>query len=284
MSSSRARLVAVLAALTALLAIVALASRGHQAPVGGGGSTRAPSQVLVDVVFTLLLCGMLATALFLAYMRTWKRAEAKRKGSVLGSFGTVLYILVALGLVAIITSRARDGNGRGLNIPRLDQQARLQRGVDARHDVRTPSFEWPLAAGLVALGLAAVAAPLVRRRLHVRAVYREQRIAHALADVLDESLDDLLHERDPRRAVIAAYARMERTLDAEGIPRRSAEAPFEYLSRVFSDLRANTRSAFALTELFERAKFSPHRIDTSMKEEAIAALVALRNDLRGATA
>ena len=34
----------------------------------------------------------------------------------------------------------------------------------------------------------------------------------ALADVLDETLDDLRAEADPRRAVIAAYARMERAL------------------------------------------------------------------------
>jgi hypothetical protein len=35
----------------------------------------------------------------------------------------------------------------------------------------------------------------------------------------------------------------------------------------------------ALTELFERAKFSRHRIDAEMKEEAIGALVAVRDDL-----
>ena len=37
------------------------------------------------------------------------------------------------------------------------------------------------------------------------------------ADVLDETLDDLRAETDPRRAVIAAYARMERALAAFGL-------------------------------------------------------------------
>ena len=45
-------------------------------------------------------------------------------------------------------------------------------------------------------------------------------LAEALADVLEETLDDLRAERDPRRAVIAAYARLERTLAAFGLPRR----------------------------------------------------------------
>jgi hypothetical protein len=37
-----------------------------------------------------------------------------------------------------------------------------------------------------------------------------------------------------------------------------------------------------LTELFERAKFSPHAIDAAMKEEAIDALESLRDELRSA--
>jgi hypothetical protein len=39
-------------------------------------------------------------------------------------------------------------------------------------------------------------------------------------------------------------------------------------------------SVLALTELFERAKFSPHAIDAEMKDEAIGALIAVRDDLR----
>jgi hypothetical protein len=35
--------------------------------------------------------------------------------------------------------------------------------------------------------------------------------------------------------------------------------------------------------LFERAKFSPHAIDAQMKEEAIAALESLRDELREST-
>ena len=63
-----------------------------------------------------------------------------------------------------------------------------------------------------------------------------------LADVLDETLDDLRAETDPRRAVIAAYARMERALAAYGLPRSPAEAPDEYLQRIFADLEVSRRA------------------------------------------
>ena len=103
-----------------------------------------------------------------------------------------------------------------------------------------------------------------------------------LAAVLDETLDDLRAEQDARRAVIAAYARMERVLAAHGVPRRPSEAPLEYLARALRDLDVPASAALDLTELFERAKFSPHPIDAAMKDEAIGALATVRDDLRAA--
>jgi hypothetical protein len=37
-----------------------------------------------------------------------------------------------------------------------------------------------------------------------------------------------------------------------------------------------------LTQLFERAKFSPHEVDSRMRDEAIAALEAVRSEVRDA--
>ena len=50
--------------------------------------------------------------------------------------------------------------------------------------------------------------------------------------MLTETLDDLRSEPDPRKAVIGAYAKMERTLAARGLPRHESEAPEEYLARI----------------------------------------------------
>jgi hypothetical protein len=99
---------------------------------------------------------------------------------------------------------------------------------------------------------------------------------------VEGTLDDLRREADPRRAVIAAYAQMETALARHGLPRERSEAPFEYLARMLRELRVRAASALALTELFERARFSDHVIDAAMKNEAIDALVAVRDDLRPA--
>ena len=62
-------------------------------------------------------------------------------------------------------------------------------------------------------------------------------VREALAQVLSETLDDLRSEPDPRKAVIGAYAKMERTLAARGFPRRESEAPLEYLGRILGSSR-----------------------------------------------
>jgi LPXTG-motif cell wall-anchored protein len=138
-----------------------------------------------------------------------------------------------------------------------------------------------VAGGLVLLGLGIY---LARRRRELgRRLGDEDDTAAALSAAVDDSLDDLRAERDPRRAVIAAYARMERVLERHGFARDRAEAPLEYLARVLRGLRVRSSAVLALTELFERAKFSVHEIDAEMKEEAIGALSAVRDDLRTAT-
>ena len=74
---------------------------------------------------------------------------------------------------------------------------------------------------------------------------------------------------------------MERALAAAGLPRRPAEAPLEYLERALVDLDATAVSARRLTDLFRFAKFSDHPVDLQAKDDAIAALEAVRDELRG---
>jgi hypothetical protein len=73
---------------------------------------------------------------------------------------------------------------------------------------------------------------------------------------------------------------MERVLAQYGLPRLRAEAPFEYLARILRQLEVSESSVHRLTELFEYAKFSTHDIDAEMKEQAIGAFAALRDELR----
>jgi hypothetical protein len=102
----------------------------------------------------------------------------------------------------------------------------------------------------------------------------------ALSLALDESLDDLRNDPDLRRAIVAAYARMEAALARAGLPRHPAEAPFEYLERALGALDTSAESVRRLTALFEWAKFSHHEPEPAMRDEAIDALVAVRDELR----
>jgi hypothetical protein len=104
-------------------------------------------------------------------------------------------------------------------------------------------------------------------------------VEEELARAIGTTIDDLRSERDARRAVIAAYANMERIFGSHGLARSRAEVPYEYLARVLRVLQVSESSVRSLTELFEYAKFSPHEIDDTMKEHAIESLVAVKQDL-----
>jgi hypothetical protein len=73
---------------------------------------------------------------------------------------------------------------------------------------------------------------------------------------------------------------MEIALAVAGIPRDPAEAPLEYVERALLTLDASSADVRRLTDLFEWARFSHHEPEPSMRDEAIDALVAVRDELR----
>ena len=52
---------------------------------------------------------------------------------------------------------------------------------------------------------------------------------------------------------------------------------------MLAQLTGSAAAARRLTALFERAKFSEHSIDARMKEDAIASVGAVRDELRALT-
>lgn len=106
-----------------------------------------------------------------------------------------------------------------------------------------------------------------------------ENIARRVYSLLGDTLEDLRREPDSRKAVIAAYARMELGLGTLGIDRHRAETPLEYLARVLQAVSVSGPAARRLTDLFERAKFSPAPVAASMKGAAIDALSAIREEV-----
>jgi hypothetical protein len=146
---------------------------------------------------------------------------------------------------------------------------------------RPAHFQWPLAlavGGFFVLG--GVWIVIRRSRPAAREMPEAEGVEEELAQAIGSSIEDLRREQDPRRAVIATYASLERVLASHGLARSRGEVPYEYLARVLTALQVRENAVLTLTELFEYAKFSPHEIDPAMKDHAIESLVAVRDDLQ----
>jgi hypothetical protein len=257
--------------------VVVAASAGHDV---GGGSLRSETATSAFATLLFALGAVWVAGLLVASpLVTGLTARAEVRQRRRWSEGFIL-LLVIVSVLFLLVGSNRLGNGRNGN----GQEAPTIGGQDPRGRVSgrpldTPPIDWVIVLTVFGVALAAfsvTAGMLVRGNKNVR---REVEARKALAQILDDTLDDLRAEKDPRKAVIAAYSRMEQSLASFGLPRRPFEAPAEYLGRVLEELQAGSPSARRLTHLFERAKFSQHTIDAEMKEEAIDAVVALREEL-----
>jgi hypothetical protein len=268
-----------------LLAVVAIASSGH-VPVGSGDSRR-PSDQVADTVVSLILVLVLAGGagiFYVYYLQRTNSHERQRRGLAGGSRRSLVAVIACLLLVLAFSVRAAIDSRRHHGAPSVGGARAPANHRDTEGGTYTPRFATvPVAVILGAAGMAGIAAYLsYRAGRRIRRPPFEPSLVLTLADVLGETLDDLRAEPDPRVAVIAAYARLERTLTAFGVPRRESDAPAEYLQRILIDLDVGAHHASRLTQLFEHAKFSPHDVRPELKDEAIELLEAIRADLQAA--
>ena len=279
------RVTTVLGVLAAV-AVVAVASRGSTPATTD--RVRQPSDTLLDLVFSLYVVGIaLGGVLFVALLVLRRFATlAERppgRGNPLRTFLVAVVLITALFAVLrwlqvtdpAITPREVPA------VPPADAAPTPTRDTAEQYEAE---FAW---RPLLALGLVALLGVLAwwragRARRLARERTPRQTLAETLADVLEETLDALRAEPDPRRAVIGAYARLERVAAASGLARRPAEAPLEYLGRMLAGLEVGEAAVRRLTVLFERAKFSHHAMDAAMKDEAIGALESVQEDLHQA--
>jgi hypothetical protein len=266
-----------------LLGLVAAASRAHHTPGGHAGVHRPPAAVgdyLFSIFALVMVGGTLALVYFVLSERSLLAERRRRQSGMLKS----LAVLLALTLFAALIVRSHwhfrgrtgpAGNALTGQRPTTPSPAGQERGE------ATPEFKWlPVflagSGALVVLGTIAVRS-LARSR---RSLVEPYLLAQEFEELVEDTLADLYAETDPRRAIIAAYARVERLFAMYGLPRDPTEAPVEYLDRVLPELRASGSALRRLTALFEWAKFSVHEIDRPMRDEAIEALIEVRNELR----
>jgi amino acid transporter len=275
------RVVGAGAVVAAFVVVAGIASQGRPLSTHRG---QGPTATFFDYLATTLVLfavfmAIVAVVSFFS-MRTTRGASPRSPWHV---FSSLLAMATGIAVAFLIVHSGFDQRLREILGRQRDAKPPPQRVSKEKPDpttIRNAHIRWDevaivlaLVAGMVVLVVASRGA---RRAPRLWKLRREEVVSQAL----DESLDDLRNDPDVRRAIIAAYARMERVLASDGLARHPAEAPFEYVERALTSLDASAEAAERLTALFEWAKFSQHEPGPEMRDEAIAALVAVRDELQ----
>jgi hypothetical protein len=263
---------AVAVTLGLLLVVGASSRRGLD---GGLARPALPAWPLLFVVGAGLV---MSCALGIAVLVPLARERAQRPGRSALRSAPLTLALSLLVPAAVIAIYASPGTG-GLHttvapLPNFSTHEPRRPKPDKRGADQSKGIA-ALAAGIAAgvVGLSAVA--LMRSRRRAPEVQPRATVAEGARDAAAAAAIPA----DPRAAVLAAYARMEAALATVGLARRPSDAPREYLARLEAGLGGGRAPAARLTELFERARFSPHPVGEDLRREAIGALETLRAEL-----
>jgi len=276
-----ARLALAALGLLVLLAVVAAATRGGFGHRAGGHPVS--STAFTSWAMSTLLVLMVVAAPF----ALWAWIVQQREGGIaqeehgLARRALQPLVLCAFVVAAIVVRRRLYADLFGHGTSRSGHRASLlpRAKPHAAHAAASQAhFEWPV-LWLVLAVAAGVLAFVVLRRRRAEPEPADAGIDEELAATIGDAIDDLEAEPDARRAVVAAYARMEAVLARHGLRRRPSQTPLEYLRGLLAALSGRGAAAARLTELFEEAQFSTHRVDEPMKREAIASLRTIRDGL-----
>lgn len=255
-----------------LVGLVAVGSlRG---PLGTGRGRPSYPADLIDSLLLLLFLAIVAGAV-LAVVSLWPGRNLARARRRAGGNWNLILPMAAILLLWLF----RDLLGLGAGDRDLDPTTTIP-GASTLEVPDPPPDSGVVPLIVAGVALLAMIGIVVAQLVADRRRRRPPRTpAERLVELLDDTLEDLEREPDPRRAVIGAWARMEAGLAAAGLPRHPSEAPFEYAARVLETAFARPASVHRLTGLFERAKFSHHAIGQADRDQAIAALRAVRQEL-----
>src|SRR6266536_81139 len=243
-----------LLAAVVLLALVAAGSL-RSAPGSGAGTPRFPSALLQTL-------GLLALVTVLAGLAVAAWTMLPGKNQLVRPRRNPLFVpLMLMGFVLLLALLRRLGWLDRLGFPGLrpapspTSPAGPAASPGGRLTGGDPGWIPFVVVGVLLAGLAAAivlrSEQARRRRAALDGPGRQ------LAELLQGTLADLEDEPDPRRAVIAAWIRMEGGLAAAGLPRHAAEAPLEYVARVLE--QANVQPAHPPARVSELDVVLDHR-------------------------
>jgi hypothetical protein len=143
-----------------------------------------------------------------------------------------------------------------------------------------PSSAWPLITGMViAILVVLTLAVLSRHRRSARTPQAGRRRLAVLMESLAAGSEALTAGGEPRTAIIACYAAMERGFAAAGSAPAVADTPAEVLARATRAGLVRAEPAETLTGLFRRARYSTQPMTSTDSRVAADALTELRTEL-----
>jgi hypothetical protein len=271
-------------ALTAAIAVAAMAARStlsHASPVNAQaaqGPTIAALVVLLGVGIVML--GLLTVLAWSARRRKSDLPEPVPTPPEVPWWWKLVALLLMFALGGALVAAALSG------VRRAGGTQALGGGLGSGQAFTSPAsgnrsaggFTWPswlpwTVLAIVTLAVVVAVAVLLIRRPRRSGAASDEVAAGA---AVDAAIGALGSDPDPRRAVIAAYDAMQRSLGEHGFARSPAEAPREYLHRVLLKDQASEAESTTLTGLFEEARYSSHPISEHVREVALGALRSLQ--------
>jgi hypothetical protein len=274
-----------IAALFGASAIVGLAALVRIAdPTASGedltGVIRLPRSVTATVSMMFGLAALVALVAILGYMRTRRRQDDGMLVSVdqrptwLQNLAQILSLVNVIVIAYLVWKNVLPL----AELMLLGVAAGSGAGASAEPQPTAPFLvNWTfailaLAAGATALGLAIWFASAGRLSRWLEDDEDDDPAPPPLVEAVEESLEDLRAETDPRRAITRCYARFERAAAASGLERMRWQTPLEFMRATLERTAAPAGAVIALTGLFELARFSDRPLGPPDRDRALAAL------------
>jgi uncharacterized membrane protein YhdT len=309
---SKARAIAVVA----LLFVAAWALRGYlpgSEPVADRQRpSSSPLALVVDVVLLSISVGIMGIAIIMRLRkRGTRRPAAGQLPASPGGMGrpswrfSLIALAIAIAWVLLVMLLMRLGvHGPADQPPPGAPTAADPGGAPSTANPMPPRPDSPDATDtnivgylvppmLILMTLIVVATLIVsRRQRHAAAAWMaggelsdapgQTGAAESLARAAEVGLAEIGDlSREPREAIIACYAAMERELThVPGAVPLDCDTPSEVLARAVDHHALRAESATQLVELFEEARFSPHVMNEGHRDIALDALRLVLADMR----
>ena len=281
-AAARAAAVAILLAVTA----AGLQARGtfsHAPDTAAAGATGVTLAIILTAAEGLALVAFL---IVLVSARPARQPDQSEESELIRlripwwakTIGVLLALAALVTPLAVLVTRKPAGAA-----PRPLPGA-ISPGITTGHHQTTGAAPvWPVIAGM-AVAIAVVVALTIWTRRGPRSARRRPPPRTRLTQLLDSlaaGRDALTAIGEPRQAIIACYAAMERGFAAAGrqTAPAAADTPAEVLTRATAAGLVSPEPAAALTSLFRRARYSSQPMTGDDSRAAARALDRMRADL-----